>query len=78
MEHSKKNINQYLAMYPQLEKWINHCPICGVRGRKPELPDSVGGFNGNAGSHNLKRMLPILEVDEDGFCLTCSRLYRKR
>lgn len=78
MEHSKKNIDQYLAMHPRTEKWINRCPTCGARGRKPELPDSISGFNGNIVSNNLKRMLPVLEVDEDGFCLTCSRLYRKR
>ena len=47
MERSKKNIDQYLAMYPQLQKWLNHCPICGARGRKPEMPDSICGFNGN-------------------------------
>ena len=78
MEHSKKNIDQYLAMYPQLEKWLNHCPICGARGRKPEIPDSICGFVGNHASRNLKRMFPILEVDEDGFCLICSRLYPKK
>ena len=78
MERSKKNIDQYLAMYPQLQKWLNHCPICGARGRKPEMPDSICGFNGNVASHNLKRMFPILEVDEDGFCRVCSRLCTKK
>ena len=78
MEHSKKNIDQYLSMYPQLQKWVNHCPLCGARGRKPEMPDSIGSMNGNVAARNLERMLPVLEVDQDGFCIVCSRLYRKQ
>ena len=77
MEHSKKNIDQYLGMYPYLQKWVNRCPICGARGRKPEMPESIGSMNAEAAASNLKRMLPVLEVDEDGFCLICARLYHK-
>ena len=78
MEHSKKNIDQYLGMYPQLQKWINHCPLCGARGRKSDMPDAISGTEGNTAAHHLKRMLPALEVDEDGFCMVCSRIYRKQ
>ena len=78
MGHGKKKIDQYLGMYPHLQKWVNHCPVCGARGRKPEMPDSIGSLNGKIAADNLKRMLPVLELDEDGFCLICSRLYRKR
>ena len=75
--YSKKNIDQYLRMYPYVQKWVSSCPLCGARGRKPETPDSIGSANGEIAAQNLKRMLPVLEVDEDGFCLTCSRLYHK-
>ena len=78
MEHSKKNIDQYLGMYPQLQKWFNHRPLCGARGRKPEMPDSISSMNGNVAARNLEQMLPVLEVDQDGFCIVCSRLYRKQ
>lgn len=77
MEHSKKNIDLYMKMYPHLQKWINLCPICGARGRKPEMPDSIGSEYGEIAANNLKRMFPILEVDKQGFCLACSRLYNK-
>lgn len=77
MEHSKKNIDQYLMMYPELQKWVNCCPLCEARGRKPEMPDFIGTGNGDRAAHNLNRTLPILEVDQDGFCVVCSRLYRK-
>ena len=78
MEHSKKNIDQYLGMYPGLQKWVNLCPLCGARGRKPEMPDSISSVNGNIAAHTLRRMLPVLEVNEDGFFLVCARFYRKR
>lgn len=78
MEHSKKNIDQYLGMYPHLQKWINLCPLCGAQGRKPDMPDSIGGINGNVAAHTLKRMLPVLEVNEDGYCSVCARLYRNQ
>lgn len=77
MEYSKKNIDQYLGMYPYLQKWVNRCPLCGARGRKAEMPDAIGSVNGEIAANNLKRMLPVLEVDEDGFCIPCSRLYHK-
>lgn len=77
MYHSKKNIDQYLQMYPHLQKWINQCPLCGARGRKPEMPDAIGTIHGNIAAENLKRMFPVLEVDDDGFCVTCSRLFQK-
>lgn len=78
MEYSKKNIDQYFGMYPHLQKWVNQCPLCGARGRKPEMPDSIGSMNGRIAANNLKRMMPVLEVDENGFCLVCSRLYPKQ
>lgn len=78
MEHSRKHIDQYLAMYPHLQKWVNFCPLCGARGRKPEMPDCIGTMHGEIAARNLKRMLPVLEMDKDGFCLVCSRLYRKK
>lgn len=78
MYHSKKNIDQYFEMYPHLQKWVNICPICGARGRKPEMPESIGSMHGEIAAQNLKRMLPVLEVDRYGFCLTCARLYHKK
>lgn len=78
MDQGKKNIDLYFKMYPHLQKWVNVCPVCGARGRKPEMPDSIGSMNGEIAAYNLKRMLPILEVDQDGFCLVCSRLCSKK
>ena len=75
MRFSKDKIDRYLGMYPHLQKWVNCCPSCGARGRKPEMPDAVGAARyGEIAANNLKQMLPVLEVDQDGFCLVCSRL----
>ena len=75
MEHSQKHIGQYLKMYPHLHKWINRCPLCSGVGRKPEMPDVIGSINGEIAVENLKRMLPVLEVNENSFCPVCARLY---
>ena len=80
MKHSRQNIDQYLQMYPQLQKWVSICPLCGVRGRKPQMPEYIGldgEFAGEIAAKNLRKMLPELEVDEDGFCGICARLYHK-
>ena len=77
VKHSKKDIDQYLEMYPNLQKWVNHCPICGARGRKSEMPNAIGAMYGEIAANRLRRMLPVLEVDKGGFCLVCSRLYHK-
>ena len=42
------------------------------------MPDSISSMNGNVAARNLEQMLPVLEVDQDGFCIVCSRLYRKQ
>lgn len=80
MRYSQKNIDQYLQMYPDLQRWVNQCPLCGARGRMPQMPDCVGSnweVTGKIAAKTLRQMLPELELDEDGFCLTCSRLYRR-
>jgi hypothetical protein len=44
------------------------------------MPDCVGSnweVTGKIAAKTLRQMLPELELDEDGFCLTCSRLYRR-
>lgn len=67
-------------MYPQLQKWVNRFPLCGTRGRKPQMPERVGSNLDAAGkiaAKTLRQMLPELELDSDGFCLTCARLYHK-
>ena len=78
MQHSRKHIDQYLAANPDTQKWINQCPLCGVRGRKPEMPDEIGSVHGRLVAHTLKQMLPVLEADQNEFCLTCSRLYHQK
>jgi hypothetical protein len=44
-------------------------------GYKPEMPECIGGEYPFAGRIVIKALKPI-EVDEAGFCLTCSK-FRK-
>jgi hypothetical protein len=78
MQYSQKNIDLYFKMYPDLQKWVNSCPFCGARGRKPEMPDAIGGGHSKIAANNVRKMLPVLEVDASGFCLTCSRVYHRQ
>ena len=67
------DIRAYLQDYPVCMKWINECPACHTMGYKPEMPDHIGGEDSWAGTV-IRKMLRPLEIDELGFCLTCSRL----
>lgn len=73
----KKDSELYLKMYPDLLKWINECPVCHSNGYKPEMPDHIGGEDSFAGT-NIRMYFKPLEVDENGFCMQCSKLLRQR
>lgn len=69
------DIKEYLQLYPGLRKWINECPACHTMGYKPEMPECIGGeypFSGRI----VRKALKPMEIDEAGFCLTCSK-FRK-
>ncbi|MBC7921406.1 MAG: hypothetical protein H7Z75_10000 [Ferruginibacter sp.] len=57
----------YLRMYPGLEKWINQCVICQTKGYKPEIPEKI--FPGIA-AQNIKKFFPPLELN-GGICEEC-------
>jgi hypothetical protein len=63
-------------MYPGLLKWINECPICHSKGYKVDMPEHIGGEYSVA-ANNIRKYFKPLEVDDDGFCLQCSRVYNK-
>lgn len=73
----KNEAEVYLQMYPKLLKWINECPACHAKGYNPNMPEHIGDEDLVAAGRNIRKMLRPLEVDDLGFCLTCSRL-RKR
>lgn len=79
MNYSKKNIDQYLAMYPHYQKWINRCPLCGARGYNPDMPDIIGSpeEHGAVAAQNIRRMFKPLDVDSDGYCSVCSKLLKQ-
>jgi hypothetical protein len=59
----------YLAMYPDLRRWINTCVCCQFSGYKPEMPPNDDPlFKGQ----NLRRYFSPLEVDAEGLCAQCS------
>lgn len=60
-----KGGEDYLRMYPKLNKWMNRCGACNRVGYKPALPDEV------TGSSNLRKMFPPLELDTRGLCEQC-------
>jgi hypothetical protein len=59
----------YLAMYPELMRWINICACCQFTGYKPEMPSNdTTHFYGQ----NLRRYFRPLETDSSGLCAQCS------
>ena len=61
---------EYLAMYPKLNRWMNRCAGCQRLGYKPELPYQIYPWP-SAVPANLRRFFSPLEVDEDGLCEQC-------
>lgn len=76
MNH-KKDSELYLKMYPELLKWINECPICHSKGYNLEMPEHIGGEDSIA-SYNIRKYFKPLEVDKNGLCLQCSKVYNQK
>lgn len=72
-----KDSELYLKMYPELLKWINQCPICQSKGYKPEMPDHISREHSIA-AYNIRKYFKPLEVDENGLCLQCSKVYNQK
>jgi hypothetical protein len=77
VRHKNDNGELYLKMYPEFIKWINECPICHTKGYKPEMPEHIGGENSIA-AKNIRKYFNELEVDDNGFCLQCSKIYNQK
>ena len=61
---------EYLRQYPELERWINRCTLCGTAGYKPDLPANIYPHP-NIASENLRRLFQALVVDDLGRCEVC-------
>jgi hypothetical protein len=75
---SKKSGNegeQYIQMYPQLQKWINQCVCCQEKGYNPDMPSIVGyqhdDFVNIYTAKKIKRFFKPLAVNEQGLCDVC-------
>jgi hypothetical protein len=65
-----KGGEEYLAMYPFMERWMNRCIACQRLGYKPEMPDLVRSWP-SAHADYIRSYFSPLEVDADGFCEQC-------
>jgi len=72
MKHTKSEGNAYLAMYPDLQRWMNVCVACGREGYKPEMPENIYPHF-SVGAQNLREMFRPLDV-VDGLCEVCRDL----
>ena len=64
----------YLAMYPDLRRWINTCVGCQFGGYKPEMPPNDDPlFKGQ----KLRRYFSPLEVNTEALCAPCSAALRR-
>lgn len=68
----QRDAELYLRMYPELNKWINECPICHSKGYKPDMPEHISS-EGSAAAKTIRMYFRQLEVDADGFCLQCAK-----
>jgi len=75
MRH-KQDAEQYLRMYPELNKWLNECPICHSKGYKPDMPEHISR-EGSAAAMNLRKYFRPLAVNTDGICEQCARYWNK-
>jgi len=71
VQHSRTKADEYLAQYPDLERWINVCSACGLRGYKPDLPENIYPHF-NIAARNLRKMLCPLDLNETGICELCA------
>jgi hypothetical protein len=62
---------EYLRQYPELERWLNRCALCGATGHKPDMPENIYPHFSVAGT-NLRRLFKPLDVDALGRCEDCS------
>jgi hypothetical protein len=62
---------EYLRQYPDLERWMNRCSLCGSIGHKPELPQNIYPHFSVA-ADNLRRLFAPLAVDDLSRCEVCS------
>ena len=66
----------YMRMYPKLNKWINECWLCHCQGYDRSIVESPNNEQTIAARH-IKSFFQPLDLDEDGLCEVCSRLYKK-
>ncbi len=60
----------YVQKY-KLEKWINQCSGCQVRGYKPEMPNEVAQNKYGRGEHaarSMRRFFQPLQLSDRGLC----------
>ncbi len=65
-------------LYPELEKWINACVVCHVKGYNPAMPEHIGGAFSIA-AQNIRQYFKPLAVDELHICEQCAKhFYRTK
>lgn len=74
-KRAKSESDKYLAMYPDLHRWMNTCVTCGARGHKPELPEEIYPRPSLATRH-LRGFFRPLALNADGMCDLCEHAVR--
>lgn len=69
-----KDKEVYSRQFPEIEKWLNHCIVCGTSGYKPELPEKI--YPGNL-AENIRKFYTPLAINELNMCEQCSTHYNK-
>lgn len=72
-KHTKRGYSIYLEKWnPTAKKYINVCAICGSRGYSPVVENLE--FKETMARDELMKVLPRMEVDEQGRCSDCARV----
>ncbi len=74
MSSKYKDKKQYMSEYPQLSKWINECVVCHHQGYDPNIDIKQEKLM----VKNIKSLFPPLEINADGMCPVCEKLFGKK
>lgn len=70
--------DKYIVKFPKLKKWINECRCCHDRGYNPRIPEKITEVEGSLEVFYIKKFFKPLELNDDGLCKVCEKIFNKQ